>query len=157
MAALDDYCEEHISRGEDRLFSGYQIAVYEGADLEPGNVDADQQRWTVAKLIVDRDVSAEGARRIMNTVDTEINLQLPPDQKPERLVYFVMGYSSVNYWAKSQRIQGHLPALQLIEQLNTRRRRNYHADDADDADATPPVSPPAEYASTGIIEVQITL
>ncbi|KAI0597983.1 hypothetical protein F4775DRAFT_557131 [Biscogniauxia sp. FL1348] len=97
MATLDDYCEEHISKGEDRLFSGCQIVVYEGAVLETGSVDADQPRWTVAKLIVDKDVSAEAARRIMNTVDTEINLQLPPpNQKPERLVYFVIGYSSVD-------------------------------------------------------------
>ncbi|KAI2463120.1 hypothetical protein F4781DRAFT_145460 [Annulohypoxylon bovei var. microspora] len=101
---LNDLLEEHISR-KDRSFVAFGIGTY---NFNGRTACDDAQQWTMVSIFIDGVIHKSQAIDVLRFLENDINRWLSPNQKPERLAFYLEDNSSSAYSAKSYRIRGKL-------------------------------------------------
>ncbi|KAI1102413.1 hypothetical protein F4804DRAFT_353746 [Jackrogersella minutella] len=115
MDNLSDLLEEHISR-KGRMFVAFGIGILKLGDYNARDDKANlgiqasggAREWTMVSIFTDDVIDKDRAMEIFKHLEDDIEKRLSPDQKPERLAFYLEDNSNSAYVAKSYRILGRL-------------------------------------------------
>ncbi|KAI1404513.1 hypothetical protein F4819DRAFT_108108 [Hypoxylon fuscum] len=124
MDNLNDVLEWHISR-KHRIFVAYGInagnygdsTAYNGKAGSAYQLNSIAQAWTTVSIYTNKVIDMTRAVETLRLLEDDISKWLSPDQKPERLAFYVEDDSKTAYWAESSVVRGKLSARDAAGQM----------------------------------------